>query len=233
MNKQRIEKSVAIKPGGGVVYRACKRTLDIFVSLFFVVLFSPVMLLVALLVFIFMGRPALFVQQRPGKEGRPFKLLKFRTMRESVDAQGEPLSDKDRLTRFGRFLRSMSLDELPQLINVLKGDMSLVGPRPLLMRYLPRYSPRQASRMLVQPGITGWAQVHGRNDTTWDDRLRKDVWYVENRSMKLDLGILMQTILLVFKRQGISQKGSNTMSEFMGNAGESENRDEKNSVSNV
>ena len=163
-----------------------------------------------------MGPPALFRQQRPGRNGERFTLLKFRTMRDATDAAGQPLPDAERLTPLGEFVRRSSLDELPQLLNVLRGDMSLVGPRPLLMEYLPLYSARQARRHEVRPGITGWAQVNGRNALGWPEKLEMDVWYVENRSFLLDLKILLLTVGRVLARSGISQPGAATMEKFRG-----------------
>jgi lipopolysaccharide/colanic/teichoic acid biosynthesis glycosyltransferase len=163
-----------------------------------------------------MGKPILFRQERIGAKGKPFTILKFRTMTMKRDNDGHLLPDALRLTRFGRFLRGSSLDELPELLNVLKGDMSLVGPRPLLMQYLDRYTPEQARRHEVKPGITGWAQVHGRNALTWEEKFTLDVWYVDHCSLSLDLRILLLTLWKVLKREGISQEGSATMTEFMG-----------------
>ena len=163
-----------------------------------------------------MGSPVLFKQQRPGLHGKPFMMSKFRTMTDARDGDGNLLPDADRLTRLGRFLRSTSLDELPELFNVLKGDMSLVGPRPLLMRYLDRYTPEQARRHEVRPGITGWAQINGRNALSWEDKFTLDVWYVDHCSLLLDMRIILQTIWKVLRREGISQEGEATMSEFMG-----------------
>jgi sugar transferase EpsL len=180
-----------------------------------IVLF-PLLLVIAALVRLFLGAPVLFWQERPGLHGRLFPLVKFRTMTDAADAEGHPLPDADRLTRFGRFLRSTSLDELPELWNVLTGDMSLVGPRPLLSEYLPLYSARQSRRHEVKPGLTGWAQVNGRNALTWEDRLEMDIWYVENQSMMLDLKIILRTIRIVLHREGISQPGSVTMERFKG-----------------
>ncbi len=174
------------------------------------------MALVAIAIRIGMGSPVLFRQDRPGKDGRVFRLMKFRTMRDAKDKAGRDLPDAERLTPLGKFLRATSLDELPQLWHVLCGDMSLVGPRPLLVRYLDRYSPRQARRHDVKPGITGWAQVNGRNAVCWEKRLEMDVWYVENWSLALDLRILLLTLRKVFVREGISAAGEATMSEFMG-----------------
>jgi lipopolysaccharide/colanic/teichoic acid biosynthesis glycosyltransferase len=193
-----------------------KRLFDIVVAAVALVLFSPVLVIVALLVRIKMGSPVLFRQTRPGLHGKAFEMIKFRSMLNAVDASGVPLADAQRLTGFGRFLRSSSLDELPELWNVLKGNMSLVGPRPLLMHYLPLYSSRQMRRQEVRPGITGWAQVNGRNALTWDDKFELDVWYVENRSMMLDFKILFLTLVTVFRRQGINGDGHATMEPFRG-----------------
>lgn len=193
-----------------------KRIFDALASGAALIVLSPLLLAVAGLVRLFLGSPVLFRQERPGLHGRPFMLVKFRTMTDAADAGGRPLPDEDRLTRFGRFLRSTSLDELPELWNVLKGEMSLVGPRPLLMEYLPLYSARQARRHEVKPGLTGWAQVNGRNTLTWEDRLEMDVWYVENRSWLLDLKIIWKTIGIVLHREGISRQGSATMEKFQG-----------------
>jgi sugar transferase EpsL len=162
------------------------------------------------------GSPVLFRQQRPGLHGRPFEVLKFRTMTDERGPDGELLPDEHRLTGFGKTLRSTSLDELPELWNVIRGDMSLVGPRPLLMEYLPRYSPRQARRHEVRPGVTGWAQVNGRNAPDWEERLEMDVWYVENRTFLLDLRILLRTVLAVLRREGISREGHATAPKFGG-----------------
>jgi lipopolysaccharide/colanic/teichoic acid biosynthesis glycosyltransferase len=193
-----------------------KRLLDIVGSLVGLVLAAPLLLLIALAIRLTMGSPVLFRQQRPGQHARPFTLYKFRTMRRAVDAHGRPLPDAQRLTRLGRLLRSTSLDELPELFNVLKGDMSLVGPRPLLMEYLERYTPEQARRHAVKPGITGWAQIHGRNALSWEDKFRLDVWYVEHRSLWLDVRILAITLWKVLKREGISQAGQATVEYFTG-----------------
>jgi lipopolysaccharide/colanic/teichoic acid biosynthesis glycosyltransferase len=193
-----------------------KRFLDIAVSILALVLLSPLLLLTGLVVRGFMGRPILFVQERPGKGGKPFNIYKFRTMKATMDSQGQPLPDEKRLTRFGSFLRKTSMDELPELWNVLKGDMSLVGPRPLLMEYLPLYSPRQARRHEVRPGITGWAQVNGRNDTSWQRRFELDCWYVDHQSFLLDLRILALTLKKVVASEGIHQEGSATMENFKG-----------------
>ncbi len=195
-----------------------KRALDILGAAAGLVLLSLLLAAVALLVRWQMGRPVLFRQTRPGLNGRPFAMVKFRTMRDAADAAGRPLPDAERLTPLGRFLRATSLDELPELWNVLRGEMSLVGPRPLLMEYLPLYSAVQARRHEVKPGITGWAQVNGRNALTWDDKFSLDVWYVDNRSLWLDLRILGQTLLKVVRREGISAAGEATMPRFTGRA---------------
>jgi lipopolysaccharide/colanic/teichoic acid biosynthesis glycosyltransferase len=179
---------------------------------------APVMAVTALIVRATMGGPVLFRQVRPGRGGRLFQVYKFRTMLDAHDADGQPLPDEQRLTRTGRFLRATSLDELPQLWNVLRGDMSLVGPRPLLVEYLPRYSAEQARRHDVLPGITGWAQVNGRNALGWDERFRLDVWYVDHWSLALDVKILALTLLRVVQRQGISFSGEATMFKFLGSA---------------
>jgi lipopolysaccharide/colanic/teichoic acid biosynthesis glycosyltransferase len=180
------------------------------------ILLSPVMAVVAILVACKLGRQVLFRQQRPGLHGRPFTLFKFRTMTDEKGADGSLLPDAKRLTTVGHFLRSSSLDELPELFNVLKGDMSLVGPRPLLMRYLPRYTPEQMRRHEVKPGITGWAQVNGRNALSWEQKFELDQWYVDHVSLGLDLRILMLTHWRTLKREGISQPGQATMEEFYG-----------------
>lgn len=193
-----------------------KRLTDIIGALAGLVLLAPVMLVIALLIRRYMGSPVLFRQTRPGLHGRPFRMVKFRTMRNAVDAHGNPLPDAERLPRLGRFLRACSLDELPELWNVLIGDMSLVGPRPLLMEYLPLYSPDQARRHEVRPGVTGWAQVNGRNAIKWDEKFALDVWYVDNRSLWLDLKIIWLTILKVVRREGISATGEATMPKFTG-----------------
>lgn len=179
----------------------------------------PVMLVLAVLVRAKIGRPVWFRQARPGLAGRSFTIYKFRTMTEARDANGQLLPDAERLTKFGRFLRSTSLDELPELINVLKGDMSLVGPRPLLMQYLERYTPVQARRHEVRPGITGWAQINGRNALTWEQKFRLDVWYVDRVSFWLDVKIIVLTVWKVLKREGINRPGQATMEEFMGEQG--------------
>jgi len=193
-----------------------KRLFDLLVTSLALLILSPILLLVALLVALAHGRPVLFGQTRPGYHGRPFRIYKFRTMTNSRAADGSLLPDSDRLTPLGRFLRASSLDELPELFNILRGEMSLVGPRPLLMQYLDRYSPEQARRHNVLPGLTGWAQVNGRNALTWEDKFKLDVWYVDHWSFWLDLKILFQTVGKVFKREGISQPGHATAEEFFG-----------------
>lgn len=193
-----------------------KRFFDIIISAAAVVVLSPLLLVIALLIRWKMGLPVFFGQMRPGYKGQPFTLYKFRTMNDRRDAHGQLQPDADRLTCFGRFLRASSLDELPELWNVLKGDMSLIGPRPLLMQYLERYTPEQARRHEVRPGITGWAQVNGRNAITWEEKFKLDVWYVDNWSLWLDIKTLAMTIWKIIKREGISQPGQATMEEFMG-----------------
>jgi lipopolysaccharide/colanic/teichoic acid biosynthesis glycosyltransferase len=194
-----------------------KRLFDLVLTIPGLVLISPLLLLLALLVWLYHGWPVLFRQPRPGYRGQPFEIYKFRTMTDARDPQGSLLPDSQRLTRLGRFLRSTSLDELPELFNVLRGEMSLVGPRPLLMQYLERYSPEQARRHHVLPGITGWAQVNGRNALTWEDKFRLDVWYVDHWSLGLDLKILFLTFWKWSRREGISQPGHATAEEFKGN----------------
>jgi lipopolysaccharide/colanic/teichoic acid biosynthesis glycosyltransferase len=193
-----------------------KRAFDIVCSAFALLLFWPVLLILYVLVRVNLGSPALFRQQRPGLHGRPFMMVKFRTMLDALDADGNLLPDHVRLTRFGRLLRATSLDELPELWNVLKGDMSLVGPRPLLMEYLPLYSAEQSRRHAVRPGITGWAQINGRNTLSWKQKFDLDTWYVDNRSFWLDIRILLLTVRKVFIREGISADGVVTMSKFTG-----------------
>jgi lipopolysaccharide/colanic/teichoic acid biosynthesis glycosyltransferase len=194
-----------------------KRIFDIFFALLVLVLLSPLILVLALLLWATQGWPVFFTQERPGLKGRLFKLVKFRTMRDQYGADGKPLPDSQRITRLGRFMRRTSLDELPEFINVLVGDMSVVGPRPLLVQYLARYSDEQARRHDVLPGVTGWAQVNGRNALTWEEKFRLDVWYVDHWSFGLDLRIILMTIGKLFKPEGISQPGHATMPEFMGN----------------
>jgi sugar transferase EpsL len=194
-----------------------KRLFDLTATIVGLVLISPILLIISLLVWIKLGLPILYRQQRPGLRGRPFSNYKFRTMTDMRDDSGKLLPDLDRLTGFGRFLRSSSLDELPELFNVVKGEMSLVGPRPLLMQYLDRYSVEQNRRHNVLPGITGWAQVNGRNALNWQDKFRMDVWYVDHWSFWLDIRILLMTIGKVFRREGITQAGHATAEEFLGN----------------
>jgi lipopolysaccharide/colanic/teichoic acid biosynthesis glycosyltransferase len=193
-----------------------KRLFDLTSTILGLLLIWPLVLLLTLLVRSKLGAPIFFRQQRPGRFGKPFIMYKFRTMTDTCDTAGTLLPDGERLTPFGRFLRSSSLDELPELINVLKGEMSLVGPRPLLMEYLPLYSIEQSRRHEAQPGITGWAQVNGRNAISWEEKFKLDVWYVDNRSLLLDIKILRMTIEKVFKREGISQDGQATMEVFKG-----------------
>lgn len=193
-----------------------KRIFDLLISTLLLILLSPLMLILALLVWVKLGWPVIFAQDRPGKYGKIFKLYKLRTMRDACDASGTPLPDAERLTPLGSFMRSTSLDELPELVNVIKGEMSLVGPRPLLIAYLERYSPEQARRHDVLPGITGWAQVNGRNAISWEDKFRFDVWYVDNWSFALDIKILFMTVGKVFKREAINAPGSVSSPEFMG-----------------
>ncbi|WP_341706914.1 sugar transferase [Halopseudomonas sp.] len=192
------------------------RLFDLIVTLTLLILLFPVLILVGFQVRRKMGSPVLFRQVRPGLHGQPFEMIKFRTMKDALDAAGNPLPDAERLTPFGQFLRSSSLDELPELWNVLKGDMSLVGPRPLLMEYLPLYSAEQARRHEVRPGVTGWAQVNGRNALSWEEKFKLDVWYVDNRSLWLDIKVLFLTVKKVLVRDGISAEGEATMSKFTG-----------------
>lgn len=202
----------------GTIYRAGgKRLLDVTGSAVGLVVLSPLFAVIALLVRMRMGSPVLFRQRRPGAGGQPFQLVKFRSMRAPGPGEGAQ-PDEVRLTRFGRWLRSTSLDELPELVNVLKGEMSLVGPRPLLMDYLPLYSADQARRHDVRPGITGWAQINGRNAVSWPDRFRLDTWYVDHVSLGLDLRILMMTVYRVVRREGVNQNGQATAERFLGNA---------------
>jgi lipopolysaccharide/colanic/teichoic acid biosynthesis glycosyltransferase len=194
-----------------------KSAIDRIAALLGLLVLSPVIAALALLVRVKLGSPVFFVQQRPGQYARPFRMLKFRTMTDARGPDGELLPDADRLVSFGRFLRSTSLDELPELVNVLRGEMSLVGPRPLLMHYLPLYDDFQHRRHEVKPGITGWAQVNGRNQAHWEDRFRMDVWYVDHMSLKVDCAILARTIAKVAKREGVNQEGEATVEYFTGN----------------
>jgi lipopolysaccharide/colanic/teichoic acid biosynthesis glycosyltransferase len=193
-----------------------KRLFDIIASAIGLLVLLPVIAVVALLIRRKLGSPVLFRQVRPGKDGKPFEIIKFRTLRDAVDEEGNLLPDAERMTAFGHFLRSTSLDELPELWNVLKGDMSLVGPRPLLMEYLPLYSEQQYRRHEVRPGVTGWAQINGRNAISWEDKFKLDTWYVDNRSLWLDLKIMYLTIKKVLVRDGISAEGEVTMHKFTG-----------------
>ena len=189
---------------------------DFMVSLFLLIILSPIIIFTAVFLFITNNRKIFFFQQRPGINSKPFKIIKFKTMRDAFDSTGNPLPDEERLTRIGQFVRSASLDELLQLVNVIKGDMSLVGPRPLLMQYLPRYSPEQVKRHNVKPGITGWAQVNGRNAITWEQKFEYDSEYVKNQSFLLDIKILFMTFINVINRKGINADGQATMGEFLG-----------------
>jgi lipopolysaccharide/colanic/teichoic acid biosynthesis glycosyltransferase len=197
-----------------------KRFIDIIGSLIGLVLASPVIIIISLIIYFTMGRQIFFKQVRPGLKGKPFVIYKFRTMLDLRDEKGNLLPDEKRLTTIGKFLRSTTLDELPEFWNVLKGDMSLVGPRPLLMEYLDRYTPEQARRHNVKPGMTGWAQVNGRNAISWEEKFKLDVWYVDNWNILLDLKIIFLTILKILKREGISAEGHATMPEFKGIKGE-------------
>ncbi|MCR9564160.1 sugar transferase [Vibrio alginolyticus] len=193
-----------------------KRLFDFCASLFGLILLSPIIALVAWKIRKNLGSPVLFRQTRPGLNGKPFEMVKFRTMKDAVDAQGNLLPDSERMTPFGDKLRNSSLDELPELWNVLKGEMSLVGPRPLLMQYLPLYSKEQARRHEVRPGVTGWAQINGRNAISWEDKFKLDVWYVDNRNLWLDIKILFLTVKKVFVKEGISADGHVTIEPFTG-----------------
>jgi lipopolysaccharide/colanic/teichoic acid biosynthesis glycosyltransferase len=193
-----------------------KRLFDIIAAITGLVLLSPLLLFLAVTARLKIGSPVLFRQQRPGLNGKSFTIYKFRTMIDVYDSKGSPLPDDERLPAFGKFLRSTSLDELPELFNVLKGNMSIVGPRPLMTKYLNRYTPEQARRHQVKPGITGWAQVNGRNAVSWEDKFRLDVWYVDNWSLYIDLKIILKSFALVFKRTGVTQDGRATVDEFMG-----------------
>jgi sugar transferase EpsL len=193
-----------------------KRLFDISIAIILLIIFSVPMIIIACILKVTMGSPVLFIQQRPGLQGVPFYLYKFRTMGEAKDERGEPLPDEARLTSVGKFLRRFSLDELPQIINVIKGELSFVGPRPLLMEYLPKYSPEQARRHEVKPGITGWAQVNGRNAISWDEKFKLDVWYVDHWSIWLDMKILWLTAIKVLNRESINYPGEATMTKFTG-----------------
>ena len=193
-----------------------KRLIDLIFALLAIIFLFPFFAIITIFTYFFNGNPIFYRQKRPGLEGKPFTIIKFRTMANAFDAHGNPLPDEERLTRLGRLLRSTSLDELPELINVIRGDMSIVGPRPLLMQYLDRYSPEQARRHEVRPGLTGWAQVNGRNAITWEEKFALDVWYVDHKSLSLDLKIIGMTAWKVLRREGISQEGQATMEEFLG-----------------
>ncbi|WP_270503233.1 sugar transferase [Ligilactobacillus salivarius] len=208
--------TTTIKPKG-FYERYIKRLQAIVLSLIAIIILSPILLITYLLVRVKFGKPAIFIQKRVGKDGKVFDLYKFRTMTNQRDEDGKLLPDDQRLTSFGEKLRSTSLDELPELFNVLKGDMALIGPRPLLVKYLPLYNDEQARRHEVRPGLTGYAQVNGRNTITWEDRFKLDVEYVDNVTFLNDWKIIFKTIKTVFKREGISEKGSATMDEFKGN----------------
>ena len=199
-----------------------KRVFDFILSLTAIIILSPVLLLLTVIGAFLMGGNPFFTQERPGKDGKVFKLVKFKSMNNKRDERGELLPDEKRLTYYGKFLRNTSLDELPELINILKGDMAIVGPRPLLVRYLTRYNKTQARRHEVRPGLTGLAQVNGRNAISWEDKFRYDVEYVDNLSLMLDIKIILMTVLKVVKRDGISSENSATMEEFMGQQGKNE-----------
>lgn len=199
-----------------MVEKVVKWGFDIFLAIFLLIVLSPLLGVLMVIQFIVLGRPIFFSQERPGKFGVPFKLYKFRTMRESRDKKGNLLADEVRLTGWGKFLRSTSLDELPELINIIKGEMSFVGPRPLLMSYMPLYNERQRRRHEVLPGITGWAQINGRNTISWEQKFELDVWYVENQNFWLDIKIIFLTFFKVIRREGISSKNHATMPEFTG-----------------
>jgi sugar transferase EpsL len=207
----------------GVFYgRYLKKIIDFSAGLLIFFLIWPFLLLLYILLRFSIGVPVFFRQKRPGFKGRPFIIYKFRTMTNEKDSSGQMLPDEDRITRLGNILRSFSLDELPEIFNVLKGNMSLVGPRPLLMQYLERYSPEQARRHDVMPGITGWAQINGRNDITWEDKFKLDVWYVDHQSFTLDMSIILMTFWRVICRKGINREGYATAPEFMGSSLDSE-----------
>lgn len=205
-----------------MIYKYIKRILDIISSLLAIILLSPLLLVLTIVGTVEMKGNPFFTQERPGKDEKIFKLVKFRTMTNAKDKDGNLLSDADRLTKYGKFLRNTSLDELPELFNILKGDMSVIGPRPLLVKYLPRYNEHQHRRHEVKPGLSGWAQVNGRNAISWEDKFNYDVEYVDNYSIVMDIKILFMTILNVLKREGISSETSATMEEFMGTPGRKE-----------
>ncbi len=200
-----------------MIYKYVKRILDIISSLLAIIILSPLLAVTSVLVKTKLGSPVLFKQERPGKDEKIFTLMKFRTMTDERDENGELLPDEVRLTKFGKFLRSTSIDELPELFNILKGDMSVIGPRPLLVKYLPRYNEHQHRRHEVKPGLSGWAQVNGRNAISWEEKFDFDVEYVDNYSLLMDIKVLFMTVANVLKRDGISSETSATMEEFMGN----------------
>lgn len=205
-----------------MIYKYIKRILDIISSLLAIIILSPLLAVTAVLVKTKLGSPVLFKQERPGKDEKIFTLMKFRTMTDERDENGELLPDEARLTKFGKFLRSTSIDELPELFNILKGDMSVIGPRPLLVEYIPRYNEHQHRRHEVRPGLSGWAQVNGRNTVSWEDKFDMDVHYVDNYSFAMDVKILFMTVLNVLKKEGISSETSATMEVFMGTPGREE-----------
>lgn len=205
-----------------MIYKYIKRILDIISSLLAIIILSPLLAVTAVLVKTKLGSPVLFKQERPGKDEKIFTLMKFRTMTDERDENGELLPDEVRLTKFGKFLRSTSIDELPELFNILKGDMSVIGPRPLLVEYIPRYNEHQHRRHEVRPGLSGWAQVNGRNTVSWEDKFDMDIHYVDNYSLAMDVKILFMTVLNVLKREGISSETSATMEVFMGTPGREE-----------
>jgi sugar transferase EpsL len=209
-----------------IYWRFGKRFFDLLISVPMLLLLSPLLAALTAIIRVRLGTPVLFCQQRPGMHGRPFTIYKLRTMTDARDGEGQTLPDRNRLTPLGRFLRATSLDELPELINVLRGDMSLVGPRPLLMRYIERYTPQQMRRHEVRPGITGWAQVNGRNAITWEQKFALDVWYVDHISFWLDIKILLLTVWKSIRQEGISQSGQATMAEFTGTDGKTSVRNE-------
>ena len=200
------------------MYHFLKRAFDIIFSLAWLIGFSPLLIVVGILVRIKLGSPIFFIQERPGKDAKPFRMVKFRTMTDARDEAGNLLCDEVRLTPFGKFLRSTTLDEFPEMWNVLVGDMSVVGPRPLMMRYLPRYNKFQARRMEMKPGVTGWAQINGRNAISWDEKFSLDVWYIDNSSFWLDLKIVVKTFFVVINRRNINSSKAATMEEFEGDA---------------
>ena len=214
--KRILRKNIKKKHRHGIYKKYIKRLLDIICSFTAILLFSPAMLIVAVLVRIKLGSPIIFTQERPGLNEKIFKMYKVRSMSDARDKNGNLLPDKKRLGNFGKSLRGTSLDELPELFNILKGDMSIVGPRPLLVEYLPRYNKKQHKRHNVRPGLTGYAQVHGRNASTWQERFEKDVWYVEHISFWGDIKIIFETVKVVLKKEGISSKHCATMEEFLG-----------------